>query len=697
MKQFNAILFVTSLLATLVGCSLSANTKKAQKQNEDVTQSVNVFLGSSGDHGQMSPSASYPFSMLSIGPVTNPHTHTGYEYYAKEFRGFVHTHLEGVGCTGSGGNILVKPILNGNEATELTKENQHAEPGYYEVNFTNGISTQLSVLHNYGIHKYHFPEKDNGLVIDLSYALSGRFVAEEHNVSEDAISGWIDTKTTCSRGIYRIYYYLEVPGCKSIALNGDHKFLVEGNNTADLQVNIGFSSVNVEYAKERIQNNSFEQVRLSAQAQWSKLLNRIQVTGEKDREDLFYSLLYRGLQAPYLISEQDGVYTAIDGSVQNSSTPVYNGWAIWDNYREQLPMLSLFYPEEYSGIAWSIANLYPYGKDNWGTRHEPSPTVRTEHAMVVLLDAWNKGYDVPFEEIKDKLIEEAEKLDFGTPDKALESSYDCWAMSEILKITGDTVLADQYKEQALEYKEYWLKDFADLNRNDIDRMQARGLYQGTIWQYRWFVPFDVDGLKQLAGGEDAFIQQLDRFFDENNYNHANQPDLQVPGLYNATKEPWKSQKLFRDILLDTVVQCYFNDNSKGIDPYVGRIYKNQPRAYLRTMDDDAGTMSSWFVLRSLGFSAANVGSPVYYLTAPVFENVKIDWGNGQYFEIEVKNYDKDNFYIKSAELDGKDLNRNWLTQDEILNGGKLVIETSAEPNKNWGVENQFVTSVPEAN
>lgn len=696
MKQFNAILFVTSLLAALVGCSSSTNTKSTSEQNEDVTQSVNVFLGSSGDHGQMSPSASYPFSMLSIGPLTNPHTHTGYEYYAKEFRGFVHTHLEGVGCIGSGGNILIKPILNGDDQTELIKENQHAEPGYYEVNFTNGISSQLSVLHNYGIHKYHFPEKNNGLVIDLSYALSGRFVAEEHNVSGDAISGWIDTKTTCSRGIYRIYYYLEVPGCKSITSNSDHRFLIEGNNTTDLQVNIGFSSVNVDYAKERIQNNSFEQVRLSAQAQWSKLLNRIQVSGEKDREDLFYSLLYRGLQAPYLISEEDGVYTAIDGSVQNSTTPVYNGWAIWDNYREQLPMLSLFYPEEYSGIAWSIANLYPYGKDNWATRHEPSPTVRTEHAMVVLLDAWNKGYDVPFEEIKDKLIEEAEKLDFGTPDKALESSYDCWAMSEILKITGDNVLADQYKEQALEYKEYWLKDFADLNRNDIDRMQARGLYQGTIWQYRWFVPFDVDGLKQLAGGEDAFIQQLDRFFDENNYNHANQPDLQVPGLYNATKEPWKSQKLFRDLLLDTVVQCYFNDNSKGIDPYVGRIYKNQPRAYLRTMDDDAGTMSSWFVLRSLGFSAANVGSPVYYLTAPVFENVKIDWGNGQYFEIEVKNYDKDNFYIKSAELDGKELNRNWLTQDEILNGEKLVIETSAEPNKNWGLENQFVTSVPEA-
>ncbi len=697
MKQFSAILFVTGLFAVLVGCSLSANTKQVPQQNEDVTQSVNVFLGSSGDHGQMSPSASYPFSMLSIGPVTNPHTHTGYEYYAKEFRGFVHTHLEGVGCTGSGGNILIKPILNGNEQTELTKENQHAEPGYYEVNFTNGISTQLSVLHNYGIHKYHFPEKNNGLLIDLSYALSGRFVAEEHNVSEDAISGWIDTKTTCSRGIYRIYYYLQVPDCKSITSNGEHKILIEGNNTADLQVKIGFSSVSVDYAKERIRNNSFEQVRLSAQAQWSKLLNRIQVSGEDDRVGLFYSLLYRGLQAPYLISEEDGTYRAIDGSVQHTADAIYNGWAIWDNYREQLPMLSLFYPDQYADIAKSIANLYPYGKNNWATEHEPSPTVRTEHAIVVLLDAWEKGYDVPLNEIKEFLLEEAENLDYGSPDKALESSYDCWALSRILRITGDDALSEEYWQRAMEYKKYWLKDFADLSKNDIDRMQARGLYQGTIWQYRWFVPFDVEGLKKLAGGEDAFLEQLDQFFDENNYNHANQPDLQVPGLYNATSQPWKSQKMFRELLLDTVVQCYFNNNSKGIDPYVGRIYKNQPRAYLRTMDDDAGTMSSWFVLRSLGFSAANVGSSVYYLTAPVFENVKIDWGNGQYFEVEVKNYDKDNFYIKRAELDGKELNRNWLTQDEILNGRKLVIETSAEPNKNWGVENQFVTSVQEAN
>ncbi len=33
------------------------------------------------------------------------------------------------------------------------------------------------------------------------------------------------------------------------------------------------------------------------------------------------------------------------------------------------------------------------------------------------------------------------------------------------------------------------------------------------------------------------------------------------------------------------------------------------------MDDDAGTMSSWFVLRSIGFSTSNIGTPVYYITS----------------------------------------------------------------------------------
>lgn len=689
-------ILVLGLAIVTVSCqSLKKNTTELASSS---VEKVNVFLGTSGDHGQMSPSASSPFNMMSIGPQTYPHIHSGYEHLAKEFKGFTHSRIEGVGCLGSGGNLLIKPILDGDDNTVLLKKQESASPGVYKVTFENGIKAAMSVKQNFGIHHYEFPKKGAGLHIDLSHAFVNRFVAETHEIGANSISGWVDTQTTCDKGIYRIYYVLEFSNLRTITKTAEHQYRIDALYDArEIEVRVGFSSVNTAYAKAKIEAMPLQDLEAQTAAVWERHLNRILVSGEKDREDLFYSLLYRGLQAPFLISETDGTYKAIDGSVQKSSTSIYNGWAIWDNYREQLPMLSLAYPERFEPIVQSIANLYRYGKNNWATKHEPSPTVRTEHAIVVLLDGYKKGYPVNFNAIKDSLIAEVDRLEYSSPDKALETSYDKWALSEILKITKDTVLSNRYLNKALDYKRYWKKDFADLSQNDIDKMPARGMYQGTVWQYRWFVPFDVLGLKTLIGGEVPFIKQLDQFFVQDNYNHANQPDLQVPGLYNASSQPWKSQKIFRNIMLDTVVQAYFNDNSKGIDSYIGRIYKNDPQAYVRTMDDDAGTMSSWFVMRSIGLSPANIGSPIYYLTAPIFESVKLKWENGKSFQIQVSNYHKDHFYVQSAQLNGKPLFRNWLTQEEISNGGTLLIETAALPNEKWGIEDPWISKTAEAN
>ena len=57
------------------------------------------------------------------------------------------------------------------------------------------------------------------------------------------------------------------------------------------------------------------------------------------------------------------------------------------------------------------------------------------------------------------------------------------------------------------------------------------------------------------------------------------------------------------------------------------------------------------------------------------------------------NYNKDHYYVESATLNGKPLNRNWLTQQEILEGGELVIKTSDTPNKEWGVKEAWVSSI----
>ncbi len=653
---------------------------------------VNVFLGSSGDHGQMSPAASYPFSMLSIGPQTYPNLHMGYEHKAKLFLGFTHNRVEGVGCQGSGGNILIKPFLGDDaQQTKLEKSTESAAPGYYSVGFSNQIKAEISVFKNAGLEHYSFPVGKKGFLIDLSFALANHFIAEEHQVENNTISGWIESGTTCSAGAFRLYYFLQFN--QPVTFSGEGHRLIANLNSAvkDAVISVSFSSVSTAYAKAAISNASFTDQKLASTKDWNQLLNRIEVKGDAEREKLFYSMLYRTVQSPYVISEKDGNYRAINGSLQHTQNTVYNGWAIWDNYRTQLPLLSVAYPEKYRDMAASIANLYPYGKKDYATKHEPSNTVRTEHAIVVLLDAYRKGYKIDFKSIEDSLIKEVDSLDYKHPDKALESSYDAWALSQILKITGKNQLSEKYLQKALQYKNYWNKDFKDLTKRDVDQVSARGIYQGTIWQYRWFVPFDVQGLKELTGGEKTFENQLNTFFEKDLYNHANEPDLQVPLLYNASAEPWKSQDLMHKLAVDTVIQYYFNDNSRGIDPFVDVIYQNKPDAYIRTMDDDAGAMSAWFVFTSCGFSPACVGWPVYYLNLPLFQTISFNWPDGKKLTVSVENYGLKKRYIKEVRLNGKKLDRNWITHQEILNGGKLVFTAADQPDLGFGIKNQWIS------
>jgi putative alpha-1,2-mannosidase len=662
---------------------------------ESPATKVNVFLGSSGDHGQLSPAATYPFSMLSIGPQTYPKLHAGYEYRAKLFLGFTHNRFEGVGCQGSGGNILIKPFLGADPAaTQLIKTSESAAPGNYKVGFSNQIKASFAVVEKQGLEHYDFPAGAKGFYFDLSHTLANRFLSEEHVVEGQDISGYVQAKTTCSVGAYKIYYTIHIDKPVKWTDSGNHKLIATLNpGETSAEVRIAFSSVDVAHAKANLNSQSFPELKNAGTNGWNDALGRIKVTGDPEREKLFYSLLYRTMQSPYEITEKDGSFRATDGSLKKSKETLYNGWAIWDNYRTQLPLLSIIQPERYKGITTSLGNLYAYGKKDYATQNEPTNTVRTEHAIVVLLDAYRKGYKVNFAAICDSLIKDVDLLDYTKPDKALESSYDAWALSQILKVLKKDELSAKYLKKAAEYKMYWKKDFEDITKRDVDQVSARGMYQGTILQYRWFAPFDLRGLIELMGGDAAYSKQLDHFFGNDEYNHANEPDIQAPFMYNASTAPYKSQLLVHQLAVDTVVQYYFNDNSRGIDLFVDRIYQNKPEAYIRTMDDDAGALSAWYVFVACGFSPANVGSPVYYLNVPLFKTVAFSWPKGKPFQINVENFDDKHPYIEKVVLNGKVLDRTWLTHQEIMQGGELIITASALPNKTLGVQRRWISDM----
>ena len=88
-------------------------------------------------------------------------------------------------------------------------------------------------------------------------------------------------------------------------------------------------------------------------------------------------------------------------------------------------------------------------------------------------------------------------------------------------------------------------------------------------------------------------------------------------------------------------------------------------------------MSAWYVLASLGLYPVCPGSGEYVLTAPLFRESVLRLANGKTLTIKADNPSRP--YIAGVELNGKPVDRNWLTYDEIMGGGELSFKLSAKP------------------
>ncbi|MBS7374804.1 MAG: glycoside hydrolase family 92 protein, partial [Muribaculaceae bacterium] len=105
-------------------------------------------------------------------------------------------------------------------------------------------------------------------------------------------------------------------------------------------------------------------------------------------------------------------------------------------------------------------------------------------------------------------------------------------------------------------------------------------------------------------------------------------------------------------------------------------------------NEDVGQMSAWYVLAAMGIHPVCPGDNLYMITSPVFNKVTIHlddhyYGGGD-FVIEAVNNSPENVYIQSATLNGKPLNRAWITHNEVVKGGTLRFIMSDKPNKKFG-------------
>jgi len=659
---------------------------------QPATSFVNLFICTAGDHGQLDPSATVPFGMIKLGPDTDPGNHSGYDFNAGKISGFSHNRMGGTGCSGAGGNLRILPSVGGFSNSEaFIKESEEASPCYYSVTFANKIKAELTATNQTGFHRYTFPESDNAcFIVDIASSFGGTISASKKMINAHEFSVTVSAQNVCGIGRYTSFYHVWCSRELTDSTMFDGKLVFKMKTKKDEQVlwQVTTSVISTEDAKNEWESETrksgFDEVREAGLEKWENLLSKITVEGKDEYKTIFYTHLYHIFLNPVRSENRLKEFRASNGEIHTSKGYVhYDGWSMWDNFRNKFSLYPLLIPETAKDIANSLVDLYKYGKPFWAGFNEPVPTARTEHSVVTLLDFYRRGItDFDIEPVYKNLTTEINNNFSDTPDKKLELSYDFWALARFAQILGKDGDYKLFMQKAKEYEKVWKEKFLVMN-DKSDIMHGDGLYEGTAWQYRWHVQFDIPGIINLMGGEKNYTDQLEYFFDNNLYNHGNQPDLHAPFMFNFGGKPWLTQKWVNMILTKDMFQCY-GTHEKWEKPYYGRVYKASPDGYIAEMDDDEGTMSGWYVMASMGLYPVLVGDPVFQLSTPVFDKITIHLPGKKDFVIKTNGLSDRNFYIQSATLNGKTFNQSYIKNEDIVSGGVLEFNVSDTPNKSWG-------------
>lgn len=641
------------------------------------TKYVNLFIGTSGDNGQVAPGAAAPFGMVCVCPDNDPRSHAGYDYAVTKVSGISVNRLSGVGCSGGGGNLRIRPVAPSQEL-HIKKSREKATPGYYSTAFTNGIKTELTATNAMAVERYKFSRSlSAALWIDFASTFEDVATCHYKRISETCIEGYVQAKNVCGHGRYKLYF----------SLNTSHPFQLEeqkettacltfGKKVRSVEVRIGLSALSSELASwecARWEKMDFEDVKSRTADQWEKQLSAIDVKGgKKDDRVIFYTSLYRTYLSPADVSSPDGAYLGTDGKVYISEDfRYYSNWSLWDTFRTKFPLLVLTEPAKMRDMATSLIHLYATGKKDWSTGFESTPTVRTEHAVILLLDAYRKGItNLDFRKGYAGMKQEMERLPMRSPDQKMESAYDLWAMAKIAEIIGEKADSEQYRQRSVSlFEETWKKEFMNVTPA-FEVMKNNGLYQGTRWQYRWAAPQYIDKMIEWVG-QDSLRSQLTYFFDHHLYNQGNEPDIHVPYLFNRLGAPEKTQQIVRSLMTEPMIHKY-GGNSEFKTPYLGKAFKNAPEGYSPEMDEDDGTMSAWYVFGAMGFYPLLVGDEYYDLTSPLFDRVLLRLTNGNVLTIQTEGRKKKDAPIKSIHFNGKKIADYRISHNELIKGGELI-------------------------
>ncbi len=606
------------------------------------------------------------------------------------------------------------------------KESEKAAPGFYAVDLDRyGTRAELTATPRTALHRYTFPAGESHVLVDLE-PRDEVLESELRVVGTDAVEGLRRSKGWAKD--QRVYFAarfsrpfdrteISVDGAPPAALSeGRGKkvkaalfFTTRAGET--VLVKVGLSSVSTEGAWKNLEAEQpawdFEGVRVRAARAWETQLAKVAVSGGTPAQRrTFATALYHAFLTPNLYSDTDGRYRGRDFEIhQANGFDYYTVFSLWDTFRAEHPFFTLVERKRTADFVKTMLREYREGGrlPIWELSSNETFCMIGYHAVPVIADALLKGLGGGSpQEALEAMVHSADEDRRGlvpyarlgyipaeaepeSVSQTLEYAYDDWCIAQVARLAGRADETARFLKRAQAYKHLYDPSTGFM------RARMEGLWftpfdpfrvdfnytEGNAWQYAFFVPQDVEGLVRLHGGRDAFAAKLDALFAADpkitgsqledvsgmvgQYAHGNEPSHHMAYLYAWAGQPWKTQALVRR-LMDT----FYADRPDGL---IG--------------NEDCGQMSAWYLFSALGFYPVNPASGCYVLGTPLFPEAALNFEDGRRFVVKAPGVSAARCYIQWAKLNGKPLDRCFLTHDEIVAGGELVLGMGEAPNRSW--------------
>jgi len=623
----------------------------------------------------------------------------------------------------------------------FSKDFEVASPGYYSVILDDyGIKAELTASPRVGFHRYTFLEgREGDIIIDLGHGISDKtvrshlkiiegnkvtgfrhstgFIKNQHIYFCAEFSKTFKSFITFADGDTGVKKAVKGKVCK-VALNFDTK----ANEV--IMVKVGLSTVDEQGAMNNISVEiphwDFDRIVKNAREIWENGLSKIEIECDDENEKtIFYTAFYHNMVSPNLISDADGRYRGWDGEVHKSNKEFYTNYSLWDTYRAVHPLLGLIFPEKNNQFINSMLQRYKEIGELPINEYGINETfcMIGHHAIPVIADALINDFCKFDAELAYKAVKHSStadefnyKADWGkymrygflpsdsipveSVSRTLEFTYDDWCVAQMANKLGKTDDYQYFLNRADFYKNLFDKSTLFMRGRNSDSSWVSPFdplkvsHSGTgggdyteanAWQYTWHVQHDVNGLIDLMEGEEKFVSKLDSLFQLETkvygdgltvdvtgligqYAHGNEPCHHVAYLYNYAGQPWKTQELVHKIK-----SSLYGSSRDGL-----------------CGNDDCGQLSAWYIFGALGFYPVCPGSDFYVIGTPSFSYVKLKLPNENEFVIKAHNLSKDNYYIQSAKLNGKDYSKSYIMVKDIQEGGIIEFQMGPEPQKEWG-------------